>query len=259
MSDRPAAEGLAPGHYPSSPVAVNHTAPVPRRVRAIFDGEVLVDTLRAIYLWEHPYYPRFYVPDADVDLSLIGAVTGSEDTAQGRVDVADLGHGDRIAVGAARHVVSSAVDGLADTWRFDWASVDAWFEEDEQVFVHPRSPYVRVDALRSHRHVQIEKDGVVLADSTGPVAVFETGLPTRWYLDRTDVRWDHLEPSATRSECPYKGTTSDFWSVRIGDTVHEDVAWSYDLPTRQLQPITGMVSFYNEKVDVFLDGMPEEP
>ena len=84
--------------------------------------------------------------------------------------------------------------------------------------------------------------------------VFETGLPTRYYVSRTDVRFAHLIPTDTVTACPYKGVTSGYWSVRVGDTVHEDLAWAYDFPTRQLLPIAGLVAFYNEKVDTFLDG-----
>jgi uncharacterized protein (DUF427 family) len=139
--------------------------------------------------------------------------------------------------------------------RFEWAALDSWFEEDEQVFVHPRSPYVRVDALRSARTVRVELDGAVLAESRSPVMVFETGLPTRYYLPRTEVDFGHLVPTATVTACPYKGVTSAYWSVTVHDTVHEDLVWSYDFPTRQLSPIAGLVAFYNEKVDIVVDGI----
>jgi len=111
-------------------------------------------------------------------------------------------------------------------------------------------PYVRVDALRSNRPVRVELGGVVLADSSSPVMVFETGLPTRYYLSRTDVDFARLIRTDTVTSCPYKGMTSGYWSVKIGDTVHKDLAWAYDFPTRQLLPIAGMVAFYNEKVDI---------
>ncbi|WP_260428776.1 DUF427 domain-containing protein [Micromonospora globispora] len=120
--------------------------------------------------------------------------------------------------------------------------------------MHPRNPYARVDALRSTRSVRVELDGVVLAESTSPVLVFETGLPTRYYLNRTDVNFGHLVPSATTTACPYKGRTSGYWSVRVGDTVHPDLAWSYDFPTGALLPIAGLIAFYNEKVDLTVDG-----
>src|SRR5271165_1762570 len=146
------------------------------------------------------------------------------------------------------------VEGLAGRARFEWDSLDAWFEEDEQVFVHARDPYTRVDALRSTRSVRVELEGVVLAESSSPVMVFETGLPTRYYLNRTEVDFTHLAPTNTLTACPYKGTTSGYWTAHLGDTSYSDIAWTYDFPTRQLLPIAGLIAFYNEKVDTFLDG-----
>jgi len=108
-----------------------------------------------------------------------------------------------------------------------------------------------VDALRSTRAVRIELDGTVLAESSSPVLVFETGLPTRYYLNRTEVTLDCLIPTDTVTSCPYKGRTSGYWSVQIGRTIHQDLAWAYDFPTRQLLPIAGLIALYNEKVDVF--------
>ena len=126
------------------------------------------------------------------------------------------------------------------------------------MFVHPRNPYVRVDALRSTRHVRVEMNEAVIAESASPVMVFETGLPTRYYIERTEVNFEHLIPTDTVTACPYKGTTSGYWSINVGGTIHPDLAWSYDFPTRQLLPIAGLISFYNEKVDIFLDGQQLE-
>ncbi len=148
----------------------------------------------------------------------------------------------------------ATVEGLAGRARFEWDSLDAWFEEDEQVFVHPRDPYTRADALRSTRSVRIELDGVTLAASSSPVLVFETGLPTRYYLNRTEVDFTHLAPTDTVSACPYRAPPAGYWTVQIGDTSYSDIAWVYDFPTPQLLPIAGLIAFYNEKVDTFLDG-----
>ena len=102
--------------------------------------------------------------------------------------------------------------------------------------------------------MRVELDGVLLAESAWSVLVFETGLPTRYYLPRPAVRWDALEPSDTVTECPYKGRTSGYWSMRLGDRLHRDLAWAYDFPAAALLPIAGLVAFYNEKVDIRLDG-----
>lgn len=199
--------------------------PAPRRVRAYLNDRLAFDTTKALYVWEWPYYPQYYIPLADV--------------ADGVLDEIGRVHEEGPAAG---HV------------RFDFAALDSWFEEDEQIFVHPRNPYTRVDALRSTRHVRIELDGVLLAESSSPVLVFETGLPTRYYLNRTEVDFGHLVPSDTVTRCPYKGTTSGYWSIRAGDRLHEDLVWAYDFPTPELMPIRGMLCFYNEKVDTFVDG-----
>jgi uncharacterized protein (DUF427 family) len=168
--------------------------------------------------------------------------------------------GDIARPAAARVYGADALPGLIDTVRFEWPALDAWFEEDEQVYVHPRNPYTRVDALRSTRSVRIELSGELLADTQSPVMVFETGLPTRYYIEPTNVSFDHLVPADTVTACPYKGTTGGYWSARIpdpvtgSDTIHKDLAWMYAFPTRQLLPISGLIAFYNERVDTYLEG-----
>ena len=240
--------------YPQPIVAVDHIEPVPRRIRAVLGNEVVLDTTKALYVWEWANYPQYYIPVADVRSDLLIAEGHTQRTGRGPAELHGLRVGQTYRPRAARLITASPLAGLSGTVRFEWAALDAWFEEDEQVFVHPRSPYVRVDALRSNRRVRVELDGVVLADSPSPVMVFETGLPTRYYVGRADVSFRHLIPTGTVTACPYKGVTSGYWSVRTGETVHEDLAWAYDFPTRQLLPIAGMVAFYNEKVDTFVDG-----
>jgi uncharacterized protein (DUF427 family) len=240
--------------YPGSPVAANHVEPVPRRLRGMLAGEIVFDTTHALYVWESPKYPQYYIPIGDVRPGVLVSEERTQATGRGRAELHALQVGDQQRAASARVYRESEVAGVAGTVRFEWAALDAWFEEDEQVFVHPRSPYSRVDALRSTRHVLIELDGLVLADSHCPVMVFETGLPTRYYVDRTDVHFEHLIPTDTVTECPYKGTTGGYWSVRAGERVYPDLAWTYTFPTRQLLPIAGLIAFYNEKVDISLDG-----
>jgi uncharacterized protein (DUF427 family) len=138
--------------------------------------------------------------------------------------------------------------------RFEWEALDSWFEEDEPVFVHPRSPYSRVDVLRSSSSVRVELDGVVLAEAPDCVKLFETGLPTRYYLDRTNIDWTRLRHSDTVTRCPYKGTTSSYWSFDSDTASHEDIAWTYDFPTIHANRIAGLTAFYNEHVDLYVDG-----
>jgi uncharacterized protein (DUF427 family) len=190
----------------------------------------------------------------DVRRDLLDSECIGQQTGRGVVELCGLRVGPVHRPRAARLLADSPIAGLSSTVRFDWAAMDAWFEEDEQVFVHPRSPYVRVDALRSNRPVRVELEGVVLAGARSSVMVFETGLPTRYYLSRTEVDFGHLIPTGTVTSCPYKGMTTGYWSVRAGGTVHKDLAWAYDFPTRQLLPIAGLIAFYNERVDLVLDG-----
>jgi len=114
-----------------------------------------------------------------------------------------------------------------------------------------------VDILASSRHVRIEVDGVTVAESAQPRILFETGLPPRYYIPLTDVRMDLLRPSDTESHCPYKGTAG-YWSVDTGDAVHEDIVWIYRTPLPESQKIAGLACFYNEKVDIVLDGERQE-
>ena len=240
--------------YPAMIARIDQVEPAPRRVRGILAGEVVFDTTRALYVWEWPNYPWYYVPLADVNGDLLVDEKHSQKRSRGTTWRYGLRAGEVSRPKAARLHCEDSIEVLEGMVRFEWNALDAWFEEDEEVFVHPRNPYTRVDALRSTRQVRIELAGTVLAESAATVMVFETGLPTRYYFDRSAVNFEHLKPTDTSTPCPYKGRTSQYWSVQAGGELHADLAWSYDFPTRQLLPIAGLVAFYNEKVDVFLDG-----
>lgn len=241
---------------PPSLTAVNHTAPVPRRIRAMKDDETLLDTTRALYVWEWPHYPQYYVPRADVRMdAFVEGETVTTPQGEARVLALKSDAAERRPVG--RVITASPIHGVADTVRLEWKALDHWFEEDEEVFVHPRSPYKRVDALRSNRAVRVELEGTVLADARSCVMVFETGLPTRYYLDPLDVRFAFLRPSATRTQCPYKGKVDGYWSAAVGETIVPDVAWRYTYTTPAMTPIAGLVAFLNERVDVSIDGTPQ--
>lgn len=204
-----------------------------KRVRAVRGGRVVVDTLAPVLVWEWPFYPTFHLPATDVDL-------------------------DRLpSEGVTHHTLE--VDGEpVDVVRVDWASMDQWFEEDEPVMVHARDPYVRIDALASSRRVEVFADGVTVAASSRPTVLFETRLPPRFYLPLTDVRLELLRPSATVTHCPYKGTAT-YWSVELPDgTVHPDLLWTYRAPLPESQKVAGLVSAWTEKVDLRLDGVPQE-
>jgi uncharacterized protein (DUF427 family) len=138
----------------------------------------------------------------------------------------------------------------------DFRAFDSWYEEDEANVAHPRDPFHRIDVLPSSRHVRVELDGQVLAESTRPMLLFETTLPVRYYLPPEDIRAD-LTPSDTRTYCAYKGQAA-YWSAAVGDRVVPDIAWTYHEPLHDALRVGGLVSFFNERVDVIVDGQRAE-
>lgn len=193
----------------------------PRRVRGVRNGETVIDSDAVLMVHETGTLPHYAFPRADV-----------------QVEAKDDPRADE-------HV------------RVDWDSVDAWYEEDERVEVHPRDPYHRIDSFTTSRHVTVSADGVELADSTRAMALYETGLPVRWYLPPADVRLARLEPSDTLTECPYKGTARH-WSARLDGRLVEDVAWEYDNQVRRdAEAVRGLIAFYDDRVSVVVDGEPQ--
>jgi uncharacterized protein (DUF427 family) len=244
--------------FPQSIVPVNHVEPVPRRIRALLGDHVVIDTTSARYVWEWPHYPQYYIPLGHIDPQVLVDEDHEEHLRRGTARRYGLRIGDEVRAGVAHHFTASDIDGIVGLVRVDWEALDHWFEEDEEVFVHPRSPYARIDALRSGREVAVSVGGREVARASSSVMVFETGLPTRYYLDRLAIDWTCMVASDTRSACPYKGVISGYWSVEVDGVIEPDLAWAYDFPTRQLQPIAGLVAFYNEKVDITLDGVALE-
>jgi uncharacterized protein (DUF427 family) len=224
-----------------------------KRVRAYLAGELVADTKRPFLVWEWPYYPTYYFPADDVRAELVPAGQTEHSPSRGDGQVYHIKVAGAAADGAALRYPDSPIEALRDLVRLDWNSMTDWFEEDELVYVHPRDPYSRVDILASSRHVRVEIDGVTVADSRQPRILFETGLPPRYYLPLTEVRMDLLRSSGTQSQCPYKGTAG-YWSVDTGQAVHTDLVWIYRMPLPESQKVAGLACFYNEKVDIYLDG-----
>ena len=229
-----------------------------KRIRAYLGGIPVADTTRPILVWEKPYYPTYYFPAEDVRTDLLtadGEPQRFEELGEGRPFTVKAGG--KEAFGAALRYEDSPIEELHDVIRLDWEVMDAWFEEDEEVFTHPRDPYTRIDILASSRHVRVEVEGVEVADSTGPRLLFETGLPVRYYLPKPHVRMDLLVPSDTVTHCPYKGR-AEHWSMHVGDQLRPDLAWTYPAPLPDSVKIAGLVAFYNEKVDLYVDGELQE-
>ena len=234
-------------------VRVEHGA---KRIRAYLGGELVADTTQPLLVWEKPYYPTYYFPAADVQAELRADGGVAHSPSRGDGITFSVRAGDREAAGAAIRYEDSPFEELRDAIRLDWAAMDAWFEEDEQVFTHPRDPYTRVDILSSSRHVRIEVDGVTIAETSKPTLLFETNLPVRYYLPKTHVRMDLLTPTESTSHCPYKGD-AESWSLALGDSVKVDIAWSYRTPLPESQKIAGLISFYPEKVELYVDAVKQ--
>ncbi|MGA7419372.1 MAG: DUF427 domain-containing protein [Acidimicrobiales bacterium] len=231
--------------------------PGSKRVRAFVQGREVVDTLRPLLVWELPYYPTYYVPLEDVRAELVPNGEVNHSPSRGDSIAYDVSVGDATAKGAAQRFPDSPIVELRGAVRLDFPAMDEWFEEDEPIYVHPRDPYKRVDILASSRHVVVEVDGQVVADSDQPRILFETGLPPRYYMPLTDVRMDLLRPSPTQTQCPYKGTAT-YWSLLVDGNEHEDVVWIYRSPLAESQKVSGLACFYNEKVDITLDGVRQD-
>ena len=228
-------------------------APSNKRVRAYLSGQLVVDSVHPTLVWEKPYYPTYYFPLANVRANLVPTGAVEHKPSLGDAHIFDVTVGGVTAPAAARRYPDSPLEGVQDLVRFDWNAMTEWLEEDEPVYTHARDPYTRVDILASSRHIRIVVDGITVAESNRPVILFETGLPPRYYLPLSDVRMDVLRPSQTETHCPYKGMAK-YWSVDTGVKLHKDLAWIYRAPLPESQKIAGRVSFYNEKVDVYLEG-----
>jgi len=230
---------------------VLYLEPSPRRVRGVTGGETVVDSTDVALLHETGHLPVWYFPRSDVRFDLLAATDHTSHCPfKGDARYWTIRAGGRVAenkVWGYPEILPETPD-ITDRVAFYWDAVDHWYEEDEEVFVHPRDPYHRVDSIKSSRAVKISLDGVVLAESSRPVAVFETGLPTRWYLPKEDIARPY-EASEKSTACPYKGTAS-YWNVGG----HENVAWSYESPIAVAAALTGLVAFYDEIVDVDIDG-----
>jgi uncharacterized protein (DUF427 family) len=235
-----------------------HTEPSHKRVRAVLGGELIVDTTDALYVWEGPHYPQYYLPLSDVtDGVLHSSPTTAHSPSRGNATYYTVRGGKVERVDAAYSYDDSPMEELRGRVRFDWKAMDAWFEEDEEVFVHARSPYTRIDILPTSRPVRVELNGVVLAASPRALVLHETGLQPRWYLPKVDVRMDLLEPTDQSSRCPYKGQ-AEYWSAHVGDEVVENIAWSYRTPLPESERIAGHIAFYDERVELFVDGERRE-
>lgn len=210
--------------HPTPPFAELTYYPTARWIRATRGETTYVDSRRAVLVWEPGNKgPIYAFPVEDVELA---------------ADVESRGFDDA---------------DLAGFVTIPWDAMEHWYEEEEEVFVHPRDPFVRIDALPSARHVRVERDGHVLAESDEPILVFETAHPTRYYVPEADVEASLLRVSDLQTGCPYKGFAS-YRDVVLGERRHPNLFWYYEAPLREVQAIKGYLAPYNERVDLIVDG-----
>jgi uncharacterized protein (DUF427 family) len=226
-----------------------------KRVRAYLQGQVVADSARCKLVWEIPHYPAYYFPEADVRRELLSpGDRAPEPSPLGTTRHFHVAVGERRAPNAIWDYPDSPI--LRGHLRLKWDAMDCWLEEEDEVFVHPHDPYKRIDVLHGSRHVEVSLEGEKLADSRRPTLVFETGLPPRYYLPKSDVRMDLLTPTDHRSGCAYKGFAR-YWSVRAAGAVRENLAWSYPTPFPEASKIAGLVAFLDEAVDVRVDDVAQ--
>ncbi|KAF2262957.1 DUF427-domain-containing protein [Lojkania enalia] len=225
----------------------------PRRVRGLFNGNYAFDTIGAFHVWEHPYYPQFYVPSSSFSSSATLTKTHDIDGTKGGASFARLTVDDK----HTERVVIFNTAPLKDLVKIEFKAIDQWFEEDVPIYQHPKDPYKRIDILKSTRSIKVALDGVTVAETTSPLFLFETSLRPRYYLPPTSIAWEYLSKSDTETYCPYKGK-ANYYNVTINKKEYKDLVWYYVYPTMESGPIAGHLCFYNEKVDIWVDGLREK-
>jgi uncharacterized protein (DUF427 family) len=238
---------------PPAPGSALYLDPSPKRVRVVVAGETIADSHRTMLLQESGLMPTYYFPPEDVRTELFEpSEKQTRCPKKGEASYYTLRLGERVVEDVAWYYPEplDKAAPMKDLIAFYWDRVDQWFEEDEELFGHARDPYHRVDVRPSSRHIKVSLDGELLAETERAMALFESNLPVRWYIPREDVVAS-LEASDTTSVCPYKGH-AQYYSLDMPGG--EDVIWYYTEPLPEASPIAGLLCFYNEKVDLEVDG-----
>jgi uncharacterized protein (DUF427 family) len=242
---------------PPPPGKALYLEPTPKRLRVEVGGVTIADSRRAMMLLESGHQPIFYFPPQDVRTDVLkDSDRHTHCPKKGDASYYTIHAGGEEVKDGAWYYPNPlpGAPPIKDLIAFYFNRMGRWLEEGEQINVHPRDPYHRVDVLATDRHIRISLDGTLLAETDRALALFESNLPTRWYLPIEDVR-PELEPSDTITSCPYKGTAS-YYSVQLEGG--KDLVWYYEQPLDEVGRIKGLVCFFNEKVDIELDGELQE-
>ncbi len=231
--------------------------PTPRWLRVKVGDEWIADSKRALVINEAGRLPVYYFPMEDVRMDLLRKRKEQLYCEhKGMATFWDIVVGERIIENAVWGYLDPEEDsaGLKGYVTFVFKAMDHWYEEEEEIFVHARDPYTRIDTIPSSRHIQVYLNNQLVADSVRPVILFETKLTPRYYLPAEDIRMEYFKPSSLKTRCPYKGVAS-YWSADVNGKQYENVVWSYQEPLPELPKIKGLYSFYNEEVDLLtIDG-----
>lgn len=225
--------------------------PCAKRVRVVFNGKTVADTVCARLMLETGHRPVYYFPREDVRADLLQpSKHRTHCPHKGDASYWSLKVGSRIAENAlwGYEEPLDKVAPIKGCLAFYWGKVEHWLEEDEEIFGHPRDPHHRVDVRPSSREVRVVFGSETVALTRRALFLFETGMPTRYYIPPGDVRKELLAPSNHRSTCPYKGQAA-YWSLRAGDRIAEDAAWCYPEPLPECPRIRDHLCFHPEKVD----------
>ena len=235
--------------------------PCPRHIRTYIGDQLIADS-RQVRLYLDVPVPKYFFPQSDVHMDLL--VPSNHTISESVQGEQIFWHIKKSGDQDSNEIIENAAftfrkknqpedQDLTRFVAFVWNKMDRWYEEEEEIFVHARNPYVRVDTARSSRQIRIESDSTVLADTGSPVLLWETGLPTRYYISRSDIDMKRLVPSKTRTRCPYKGSAETF-HIQLDNRLIRDGAWTYRNPLPECAQIQDRICFYNEVVDIFEDG-----
>lgn len=229
----------------------------PRRVRVHFGGHVIADSTNMKLVHETNHLPVYYFPMGDINQDFLEKTDHvTHCPYKGDASYWSIKTEDSVTENAmwAYEQPMDSVPELQGLAAFYWNKMDHWYEEDEEIFVHARDPYKRVDTVRSSRKVEVVLNGQTVAASSRAMFLFETNLPTRYYLPREDVRMELLGESTLTTRCPYKGIAS-YYSATVDGTDFENIVWYYPDPIAECPKIKDLLCFFNERVDaIMVDG-----